>query len=424
MLRSLAFDRRRSALAFGWLGALAIVGVACVTSSDAPSGPSPDVDASTDGGETEASSPPPSDGGDEPGCGNGRILCGTSCVDLATSKEHCGRCDHDCGGGECADSVCQPTMLVEHLPSTAALAVSDEAFFFTREGSVLSCPTAGCADSPKLRCTVQGTADGLLRVEASLVVRARVALSRGMLVSCQSDVESQPSVFFDSNSENVNGLTSNDAGGVFWTTSTLVMPNVAEAWNIYGGTCVGTKCAQSHLVRSSSEPFVTDRLAATTTDVFYRSPSTSTLDVAQDFWRYSIAGGGQLSKMIGTINGDITATVAMRVFGAGLAVASNIGMAKPLEGQLFVCGPSAEGSGCNVFGDSLPELRDFAFDADRLYFAGDDSIWTCPREGCEGSPPLLAKSQAIANDSLQTTSKYVYWLSGKNERAIWRVAKP
>lgn len=422
MLRSLAFDRRKSALASGWLGSFAVVVAACVTSSDAPMGTSPDVDASTDGGEADTSSPPTSDGGDEPGCGNGQTICGTSCVDLATSKEHCGRCDHDCGGGECIDSVCQPTMLVESLPSTAALDVSDDAFFFTKEGSVLSCPTAGCPEVPKIRCTVQGMADDLLLVKTALVVRVlpKTSSTQRALFACRSDVESEPVTLANGLSEGVDGVTSNAAGGVSWATSLLTGTEVQS--RLYVGTCSDAGCSSNGILTSAS--FATDRLAANDTDVFYRSASQSTFGPAQDLWRCGIANGGQQPKKIGSINGETRDTIAMRAFDAGLGVAINTNNGKTLQGQLFVCRQGAMGQACDLLGDPLPELRDFTVDADRLYFAGEKSIWTCPREGCKGSPPILAKSAAIANDSLRTTSKYVYWLAGKDERAVWRVAKP
>lgn len=47
-------------------------------------------------------------------CEGSQELCGGGCVDTSSDANHCGACDHDCGGGLCGGGVCQPVELASH----------------------------------------------------------------------------------------------------------------------------------------------------------------------------------------------------------------------------------------------------------------------------------------------------------------------
>lgn len=65
----------------------------------------------------DTSTPP-----DSPTCTSPNTLCGTMCVDLTSDGSNCGRCNHDCLGGMCTNSVCQP---VELLSGTTPFDIVD-----------------------------------------------------------------------------------------------------------------------------------------------------------------------------------------------------------------------------------------------------------------------------------------------------------
>jgi hypothetical protein len=71
-------------------------------------------------------------------------------TDLATNPDHCGRCDHGCGGGTCAQGECQPIELAAGIPGLAAIAVAADAIVWTETARVAACPLpAGCTLAPR-----------------------------------------------------------------------------------------------------------------------------------------------------------------------------------------------------------------------------------------------------------------------------------
>lgn len=55
----------------------------------------------------------------------------TGCGDTNTSKEHCGRCNHSCLGGDCAGGVCQPFAIASNQGEVAAIALDATHAYFT-----------------------------------------------------------------------------------------------------------------------------------------------------------------------------------------------------------------------------------------------------------------------------------------------------
>lgn len=130
------------AITVGCFAALA----ACVGDDPALStpGPTPGVDASTD-----TSSPDPKDGaaGDASTCS--LTTCGTSCVELKSSAEHCGACGHSCGNGTCDGGFCKPVLVRDKVAGPVAVAVAAQSVFWLRDGAVERCEAKDCA-APKL----------------------------------------------------------------------------------------------------------------------------------------------------------------------------------------------------------------------------------------------------------------------------------
>src|SRR3990172_7146202 len=78
------------------------------------------------------------DGGKDEGGGGGDAGDATAdappmCtgVDLTSDPKNCGACAHDCGGGACKSSVCQPVKLVALTTIGYGIAVDDATVFWT-----------------------------------------------------------------------------------------------------------------------------------------------------------------------------------------------------------------------------------------------------------------------------------------------------
>lgn len=131
---------------------------ACVGDDPAPSPVTSDGQDAGDGGQTPGKDPGTTpDGGSQdaaPSCS--QTTCGTSCVDLKTTPEHCGACDHTCGNGACADGVCQPVVVQNNITAPVAVTVSADSVFWLRDGAVERCGATACSsptlitDAPKI----------------------------------------------------------------------------------------------------------------------------------------------------------------------------------------------------------------------------------------------------------------------------------
>jgi hypothetical protein len=126
-------------------GAFALV-FACVGSD-----PEPVAGTTPDGSATDANNnpTPATDSGkkdeDAPTCSLEQ--CGTSCVDVSSSTEHCGACDHGCGGGTCKDGHCGPVLVADHIAQPLGVAAAAGQVFWLRPGAVERCAATGCPDA-------------------------------------------------------------------------------------------------------------------------------------------------------------------------------------------------------------------------------------------------------------------------------------
>ncbi|WP_438022855.1 hypothetical protein [Sorangium sp. So ce233] len=79
-------------------------------------------------------------------CPSGEAYCAGACVDTETDPLHCGACDHDCQGGDCEASACQPLALAAGLQHPVGIALDGERVYWTNqgvEGSVMAVPRSG-----------------------------------------------------------------------------------------------------------------------------------------------------------------------------------------------------------------------------------------------------------------------------------------
>jgi hypothetical protein len=77
-------------------------------------------------------------------------MCGTQCVDLTSDPHNCGKCGHDCLGGACTASTCQPVVLTSTQNHPSGIAVDSSFVYWTNRasgtaGSVAKMPINGGA---------------------------------------------------------------------------------------------------------------------------------------------------------------------------------------------------------------------------------------------------------------------------------------
>lgn len=67
--------------------------------------------------------------------------------DAADTEHNCGRCGHDCLGGQCVNAMCTPVLIADSLGNPAYLAADNSNIYWGNAGSVggvYACPSAGC----------------------------------------------------------------------------------------------------------------------------------------------------------------------------------------------------------------------------------------------------------------------------------------
>jgi hypothetical protein len=81
---------------------------------------------------------------DSPLCMGGMTTCGTQCVDLTNDGSNCGRCGHDCQGGSCASSMCQPVEMLSGTAPSDIVIANGELYWVDQIMTAWKCSAANC----------------------------------------------------------------------------------------------------------------------------------------------------------------------------------------------------------------------------------------------------------------------------------------
>ena len=113
--------RRRSAvIVSAWIVGFALIGCNLILGSESaifdPGGPG--TEAGDEPADIEASAP---DGSGDGGTDSG--LDATPCTSTESNPLHCGTCGHDCLGGLCINSRCQPVVVASEVGTCVAITV-------------------------------------------------------------------------------------------------------------------------------------------------------------------------------------------------------------------------------------------------------------------------------------------------------------
>ncbi|HEX2568453.1 MAG TPA: hypothetical protein VH877_02765 [Polyangia bacterium] len=333
------------------------------------------------------------------------MACGGQCVNIATSGEHCGACNHSCGGGECNQGVCQPTPVLSGSTNLHQITVDATDIYFTAGSRVLTCPASGCVVAPRqIADTVQDAlqivvANGTVFFESAPVQSTyRPTLYHCPLAGCPSPIES---LF----GPTLSGFESLQAIG----DSVYLFALDSGYWKI---TCApnGGACASpQQLIGRSIQHTSTDG-----TNIFFIDPNNSSaLTVCP-------GTGCTTGTSLAANQTSVTQTLVFQNIVYTLSPGPSGGV--PV-GVIATC----SAGGCNGtpanFIRSQPYPIEMTVDSSGVYWiASDDgTLRTCPLTGCVGGARILASGQSGAR-SLALGPGFVYWIDGSNT-SILRVAK-
>lgn len=379
-----------------------------------------DENAAGDGGASSSSGGGASSSGDngEGGPGDGGGNCN---ADLQTSKDHCGRCNHSCGGGECTAGKCQAVQIatVGGAPLWFVAAAPDHVFvstitaFVNEEGGIWRVPKNGgqaekyvdIFDAEDMRVVgdklwfvvADGPGDGGPDQQGGLWTCPIVGLA-----PCQP-TRVVPGDTSDAITVDGTRIYFNDksVGTRYFDTATGQPStfNDRVPWYMYAD---GTAFFYNFTL-SNSQPY-----SARTLEYF---PDGGTV-VRHEYVKNNASAG----TLVGTPDAIYVAALEFKTTTGGVVHRQ----------------PRGSGLPCDYGGSTNKRPYGITLDAQRIYWTnlGDGadepftggSVATCDLAGCCATPETLwtgdGTPRGITNDSA-----FLYWVT-KATGGVWKVAKP
>ena len=341
----------------------------------------------------------------------------TNCTaDLQTSAQHCGRCGHDCLGGECSAGKCLPKILASGLVNPNAIALDATHVYTTTygDGRVIRAAKDGSSFAPiatgmKYSSGVGVAGNTLYWTNADFTYDD--AGYWGGLFKCTLPACTDKSLVVAADMPN----NLSEVSGVIF----LSVRNDAEIRR------VNANGSGNILVATTNSPF---GLACDTNHCYYTS-SQPNLYRAQ-------ADGGRGETAVGALNADFVGYAAVdndRYYWA--FTEENTGKGKVQSGLKN----DIAGAKTTYGTDNKSGSVGVAVDATNVYwtnggtFTGntsnaDGELLTCPKAGCPAGGPTLLADKLPNPWGVAVDEVAVYWVEYTNDLqqtgAIKKVAKP
>jgi hypothetical protein len=384
----------------------------------------------------------PETGGDGPiTTGDGDVDSGgTSCTgaDLATSAQHCGRCNHGCGGSTCKNSQCQPLQLADGLAIPEGLVVDDASVFVAEYDSdrilrLDKTPHGDCAGSPLPTSCVFAQVNAVLPtamgIDATNVywTSERRSIRSCPRAGCGGQAPVTRVSFGDPVFQHLQGerlpldLVVRDGQIFFPESYSGAVKSVA----------IDTGVVTTYLPAAAGA-FAPVALAVDDTNVYFTGDGNSShaaeiLSVPRD-------GSGAFKLL---------ADAAGRTWGIGLAPSGTLfwtvpGFADDSDGRVQATAKTADGGApVGDFASAQTDPRGLVVDAANVYWitAGTESQATgmvlyCPVAGCPAAGPIVLAAQQRAPRHITQDDTALYWsnegLAGgsNHDGQVWKIAKP
>jgi hypothetical protein len=345
--------------------------------------------------------------GDAPSgtCDRPREMCGSHCVDLAGSSTNCGRCGHDCGGGACISSQCQPVSVAgaeAGVVQPAALAVNATAIFWTEPTRVRSCPLpAGCTSQPTLIAGDYSVLDALAVTDDAVYFTGCPACSdHHDLLRCPATGCPDPAPVMAMSSSPYEDIVIGNTHA-FWRESGDALVRCALS------DCAGTT---SRLPSSAFGGSVSG--VAVADDTVYVKPAGTSIGFELRTCREADGCG---ATTILTSSNPITPPFHVHAGRAYWVVDGPTGRA------VSVC-PLVNCRGA-MFAAADPGTADIAVDDTGVYWLATSTgaLRTCPLTGCPPAGPITLASGRENPGQLTLGAGFFYWIEGNT---IVKLARP
>jgi hypothetical protein len=341
-------------------------------------------------------------------CAAGRTACGSTCSDLTTDPNNCGRCGHSCQGGTCSGTppMCQPVLLATTPVYIQGLAVSTTTVYWSSTASGAMQPAGTIQSVPITGGTVSTFATGLDHPGGVAVDNTQVywTVDSGNTVLRRS--VGGGGITTVASGQNIPWTIALDSQNVYW--ATYLAPDGGMGANVMSAPING-----GAPVTIATGQVAPASIGLTSTDVYWTNYGGSMV------MRAPIGGGGVVTTLVdgglpdGASNGAgglAMGPAAVYWTAAGPTNAEGMVMSLPLTGGT----PAILASGQN--GVAL-----MTSDATNLYWTNTSgSVVTLPFGG--GVPTTLATGQA-GPGNIAVDSTTVYWANA-NGGQIMKVAKP
>ena len=333
--------------------------------------------------------------------------CASGCVDTASDPSNCGGCGHDCQGGACQGSKCQPVVLVGSMESITSecIAIDDTHLYWADElGGVHKVPLSGGA--PSLLATVGASAWGIALFGSTLYVTDfhfdvwSLSTAGGALSSVAnigSGMGFTSPILVDANNLYFGTWSGGMAGDwVFQAPRGGGGPNIQLASGVVypGGT-------------GAHQPFN----VAVGGGFVYWTDAGNTSNVGT-IKRVPIGGGTAETLATGQAYPWAIAVDASNVYWTNLGtVATNYTDGSVMKVPIGTQSPTALASG-------VAEPSTIAVDATDVYYSTGVTLWKVPIAG-GSSPAVFATNPSGVVVNMIVDAKTVYW----SNSTIVKVAK-
>jgi hypothetical protein len=319
-------------------------------------------------------------------------VCGGQCVSVHSDASNCGRCGHECLGGQCLLGTFQPVLLgTGRAGRLFVIGVDDTYVYWAGDG-------ADMARAPKNGGTTAPMTTGAFAYDWTIAggkvywlndwdgADIRVCPLPGCAGGPIGAGGGTPMI-------SEQALVSDPAGqNIFWEGQTDPA-NTSSA-------LIKTMNLGTNAVRTLVSGRRSDSLAADDAFLYFADAATRTIE------KVPVAGGTPVVLANTTALNPQTSAPVIAVCGSHL-----YWTAMP-DGSVYSA-PLPNGIGAasaSVFASSGQAIAALACDDAGVYWATSGSIATCPHSGCMGPPTILAPAQA-GPWGMTIDADAVYWVT-------------